>query len=146
MPMPRIENTAAQLDSQTLSSIELELGVELPHEYRVFLLQHNGGEPVPPYFRIGKGGSQLSFFLSVGAERAIFDLVSTTHSFRSRIPAELLPVGEDAGGNFVCIGVSGEHRGKVFFWDHEEERENPGFHNVGKIAESFSDFLEGFHE
>ena len=24
-------------------------------------------------------------------------------------------------GNAICLGLSGEHRGRVYFWDHENE-------------------------
>lgn len=44
--------------------------------------------------------------------------------------------------------MSGEDKGKVYFWDHEFEleEEKPGYHNVGFIADSFNEFVETLRE
>src|SRR5260370_1154023 len=41
--------------------------------------------------------------------------------YELRIPKDLIWIGEDPFGNAMCLGISGAHRGKVFFWDHENE-------------------------
>ena len=146
MPIPRIENPGPKLNRATIAALERELGVQFPEQYQQFLMQTNGGSPEPPYFRMGEGGSELNCFYQVGASRAIFDLAAVVKSLRQRVPHALIPIGDDAGGNLVCIGITGKRRGQIFFWDHEEEREKPTYANIGKIANSFNEFLEGFHD
>ena len=55
-------------------------------------------------------------------------------------------IAEAPGGNQICIAVTGEDKGKLFFWDHENERDldkNPNdFGNVYLIANSFEEFVE----
>jgi hypothetical protein len=57
---------------------------------------------------------------------------------------------DDPFGNAICIGVSGKHRGKVFFWDHECEPDPESWDgevssagNIELISGSFSDFVAG---
>lgn len=56
---------------------------------------------------------------------------------------------DDPFGNAICLGISGNERGKVYFWDHEMEPdddwdgrlETAG--NVQLIADSFTEFVAG---
>ncbi len=53
-----------------------------------------------------------------------------------------------AGGNQICLGVSGAHTGKIFLWDHEAEEEveagqAPRWNNVELLAASLGDLLAG---
>jgi hypothetical protein len=67
-----------------------------------------------------------------------------------RIPHELLWVMDDPGGNAFCLGVSGRYRGRVYFWDHEEEPDPDDWDgsvetagNLTLLANSFTDFVAG---
>jgi hypothetical protein len=45
----------------------------------------------------------------------------------------LIPIAHDPGGNMVCLAVTGEKMGKIFFWDHEgisSEEETYGHDNI----------------
>jgi hypothetical protein len=35
------------------------------------------------------------------------------------IPRELIWIMDDPSGNPICLGITGEHRGRVYFCDHE---------------------------
>jgi hypothetical protein len=52
-------------------------------------------------------------------------------------------------GNHFLLGVTGELRDAVLFWDHEAEgfdhHEDP-FHNVGLLAESFGSFIDALED
>ena len=37
------------------------------------------------------------------------------------MPESLIPLGDDGRGNQICLGVSGDETGKVFYWDHNNE-------------------------
>ncbi len=77
------------------------------------------------------------------------DLRHHVNVFRDRVPANLLPIARDPGGNLICLSIAGSDRGKVYFWDHEEEAEEgetPGYDNVYFVADSFDDLLHNLSE
>ena len=105
------------------------------------------------------GGTE-PFWQLYGADCEEFRAVlARTQFYRSqgRIPEELIPIGDNMFGDQVCLAVLGEHRGKVFFWDHDDERDEADYwqeHGQGKtvpreflygnvylVADSFMDFL-----
>lgn len=64
------------------------------------------------------------------------------------MPAGLLPIGSDPGGNLICLACAGEKARQVFFWERVKEAnvhegEVVGWGNVLLIAESFPAFLLG---
>jgi hypothetical protein len=142
------------ISDQDLAALERELGVRLPDDYREFMLVHNGGRPEPADFPIPgepvpDSWSTLQFFLSLNGQEYYTDLGWHLDMFRDRVPAELLPIAYDPGGNLVCLGIRGEHRGTVFFWDHEleaEEDKEPDYRNLSFVAESFTAFLQSLSE
>ena len=41
-------------------------------------------------------------------------------AYEGRVPAGVISIVPDAGGNQVCLDVAGEFPGSVWFWDHEQ--------------------------
>jgi hypothetical protein len=124
-------------------------GVELPTEYRDFLAENNGGYPYPDGFCIKAidDESTVDRFLGldVGPNSNLDNYVRV---YKDRIPKELFPIAHDPGGNLVCIGISGEHLGRIYFWDHEYEADesNVDFSNVHLVAETLEGFLANLYE
>lgn len=145
-----------------IDQLEQELGMSLPTDYRRFLLMFNGGQPEPSGFYFeGKPAGYGSMF--EGPRRYdsecehFFGFNDVTwKSLRwnravlaDRMPPELLPIGDAIGGNVICLGIAGPNRGKIFFWEHEEEvdeGEVAGYQNVYDVAESFDAFLNSLQE
>src|SRR5436853_6401190 len=50
-----------------------------------------------------------------------FRLDKTYEVYRGRMPDSVISFADDPGGNAYCIAISGKDRGKVYFWDHEQE-------------------------
>jgi hypothetical protein len=57
---------------------------------------------------------------------------------------------DDAFGNALCLGVAGDLRGRVYFWDHEKAPAAGAWNgrletaaNVRLLAESFTEFVAG---
>ena len=152
----RMFDSAAPLSPHCLSKLESRLNITLPDDYRNFLLKYNGGFPNPSVFRFkGKSGpytdSCVDWFLSVykGEYHNFETTFLRTKSERIRLPADLVAIGHDPGGNWICIAVSGPHRGSVYFWDHENEAPNeeaPWYRNVHLIADSFDEFLDSLSD
>jgi cell wall assembly regulator SMI1 len=143
------------LSEEDLIRIEQHLGQSLPAEYRRSLLSHNGGRPEPHFFHIrGKNGNTdsdgwLSLFLGVNTGAYHSDLERTMHTFRERMPTNLIPIARDPGGNLICLSTTGTDAGAVYFWNHEEEAsegEPPTYDNVYFIANGFDEFLNSLFD
>ena len=149
MAKSKITNPGPPVSQEQISLLEKELAIELPESYRGFLLETNGGEPSPDEFIVpGWEGeaSAVSSFFSISDDKEA-GLESEILSFKARIPDSIIPIGTDPGGNLICIGIADTNRGKVYFWDHEDELDENGeskldFSNTYLVAGSFDEFME----
>ncbi len=143
-------NRFGRLPEDQLARFEARIGRVLPADYRAFLLQHNGGRPVPADFVISAEGGTDTLHHTYGLHDgpSSFSLLDAYETYLGRVPPALLPIADDPGGNQICLGIDGEHRGAVFFWDHEREADGgelPSFDNVTPVAPSFAAFLAALH-
>jgi hypothetical protein len=150
----RMTNSNPPILESTLTKFENEIGVSLPSDYKEFLLQHNGGCPHPDYFPMQGPTPELSFgelqFLFSFSPGDSLDLRWNLKTYRQRVPSDLLPIGCDPGGNLLCIAISGEQRGAMYFWDHGfetavEGKKPPDYSNVYFVAPSFTHLLESLY-
>jgi cell wall assembly regulator SMI1 len=128
------------VDDARIRAFEARLGATLPDEYRAFLLAYNGGQPTPSEFRLaGRTGpytdSQVHWFYSLH-EGPYSNLEKTRALLGGRLPDDLLAIAGDPGGNKICIGLAGDARGRIMFFDHETDR-------VELVADSLDAFLRG---
>lgn len=161
-PLPRKELTEhgveLTLDTQPATeeavvALEKLIGSRLPEDYRRFMLRYNGGTPEPATFHFvekpyGESTSDaVRAFLSLG-DPEYYGLDNSLHTYTDRIPQGTIPIADDDGGNLVLLGVSGTDdagqaiRGKVYYWFHELEPQDPlDWSNVSPIADSFDAFM-----
>jgi hypothetical protein len=130
-----------------LAEFEARLGVSLPNGYRAFLRERNGGY-LEDNFLPPDADASARYLYSAGPNQHehIGDLESALHSLYLpdvdvdyRLRTGMLPIGEDDGGNQVCLKVAGEDRGSVWFWTHD------AFANIDpfeRVADSFEEFFE----
>lgn len=128
-----------------LIALSKKIGYELPNDYIEFLRQHNGGyvkNSISSYYKNGEQKFILTSMFGLGADD---DLISQFETYKNRIPNTCIPIGRDAGGNLVCLNLSEDRYGYVYFWDHEEEfnyeEEKITINNLHFIAETFNEFL-----
>lgn len=146
-----IHDACEPLRDLDIVPVERQLGSSLPADYKRFLLTHNGGYPEPDAFTIEgypSGGDALVHYFMCVKDDDIYNLIDWVEAYSGRLPPNLLPVACDTLGNLICLSISGEDLGRVYFWDHEEEAgtgETPSYDNVYPIANSFQEFLNGLH-
>jgi hypothetical protein len=142
---PMLTGHLAPPSEEAISAFEAKYSYALPPDYRAFLTKFNGGKPRPSAFLTASDGSPYTDSLV----HSLFpldpkhpnNLEMNVGLMRGRLPAGLLAIGEDPGGNLICIGAqAGPDYGHVFFWDHERELSHRHL-AVVKIAESFSTFM-----
>jgi hypothetical protein len=145
----RDTNRFGPLSETRLAAFEAELGIALPEEYRAFLLQHNGGVPSRVTFDVpGEDGGERPFHCFFAVHDGPWDdstpegsqgfpLQAALADFRDETGRDdVLPVGKDWSGSYVCIGLAGDDRGRVLYYDHEMEQFVP-------LADTLSRFLAG---
>jgi hypothetical protein len=135
-------------DEVRVVALEARLGARLPDEYRRFLLEFNGGRPSPACFKFAlRTGpytdSLVDNFLSANTtdEMSIDNVLGW---LMGRKPPALLPIATDPGANYVMLGIHGDVRGKVYFWDHDNEpQDEQDWSNIDLITDSFDAFMSG---
>lgn len=138
----------APTDESRVIALETRLGTRLPEEYRQFILDFNGGRPSPDCFELALRagpytGSVVDYFLSVDVADEM-NIDNVLGWLRGRKPRALLPIASDPGANYVMLGIEGDVRGKVYFWNHEWEPQNEQeWSNIDLIADSFDAFMSG---
>ncbi len=152
------------MTEQEVAGLERSLGVRLPENYRRFLLTYemetfNGYidfetlAPPRPWLSQETGWHFVRFFGD--ASKRHYSIASNIDSHRDRMLETLIPIGTDGFGNHICLGIAGPERGKIYFWDHEDEWDEDEyilqgkpvppdlkFQNVHLIANSFEEFLD----
>jgi hypothetical protein len=148
MPELSYRTSCGPTKMQDVESFERVLGSRLPDEYRNFLLAKNGGWPDSDLmFPISDAPFDehgiLNCLFGLFDENEMYDLREEFETYLGRIPANLVPIGEDPGGNLICLATSGVDRGMIYYWDHEQESEEAGYENVYLVSTGFTAFLDG---
>lgn len=132
-------------NENALITFSEKISYELPKDYVEFLRYHNGGyvkNSISSYFKNGKQKFILTSMFGLGSDD---DLLSQFETYKNRIPNTCIPIGRDAGGNLVCLNLSEDRYGYVYFWDHEEElnyeKGKIAINDLYFIAETFNEFL-----
>ena len=114
------------IEAERLHAYERQLGVELPQDYRDFLLEKNGGYPEPGALAIPGTSdvTQVSRFLALDGE-LWDDLEVYRDRYEGRVPPGWLPIGYDGFGNLLLLGMIAANRGFIAFWNHELESDDP---------------------
>ncbi len=146
----RMEETLRQLTTDDIHAIERRLGSRLPDDYRAFLLEYNGGRPVPCNFPIegllNNPFGTIHFFFGIDDPVQAYNIGWHREVMPGRLPDKLLPIACDHCGNLVCLSLYGEDLGAVLFWDCHTEPSEPSYASVHKIAASFAAFVESISD
>lgn len=138
------------IDQSALEVFESFVGYKLPKEYAEFLKGNVGETPNPSAFEVpDEGDSSVQYFFPLLSKNKTETIAYKLKNYAGRVPEEMLPIGTDPGGNLILLAVTGPQRGKVFFWDHEQEADDedqPYYDNIKLLADSFAAFQASLHE
>ena len=143
----RDSNRFGKLDSQTLNDFIKKYSLTLPDDYIQFLLEHNGGAPVPSTNKTPE--TFVQWIYGIQDEENWASLEWNMEIFDERIPSKTLPIASDPGGNQFLLSLRKDSYGQIWFWDHENECETNAkeyFDNIIKSADSFSNFINDLYE
>ncbi|MFC9777513.1 SMI1/KNR4 family protein [Paenibacillus chitinolyticus] len=118
--------------------------LKLPEQYIDFLLKYNGGYPEASTFKISdeEGESVVNKFYGIGDMKG--NLAKVFEILDGELPEGFIAIASDPGGNEICIGISEEYFGKIYFWIHDMEA-NEEMDNMFFINNSFNDFFENLY-
>jgi hypothetical protein len=163
---PATGATFSPMSEDEAAKLEAQLGAPLPEAYRSFLQTYGGcsfGEYVD--FHVveelrgilpSRGIGHFSHFYGAASADSgkTLGLEWNIACYRERMPETLAPIANDGGDNQICLGVSGDEIGKVYYWDHNNEWDEDDyldfgkpvppdmkFQNVHLIANSFDEFV-----
>jgi hypothetical protein len=145
-----ILGSAPSVSQEVIDQLAEDLKVTFPEEYTRFLLVSNGGRPRPKCFLIktpeGNRVGQVLDFFGVNDPVESCDLRWNREVFIDRMPFSIFPIGCEDGGNVICIGVDASNLGRIYYWDHEVEGDQPSFDNVYNVNDSFSEFMLSLYD
>lgn len=128
----RLRRTQPQsLSEAELAALEYALGEPLSEDYREFLKDYGG-------YSIGR----FNFYGFMPDEA--LDLLDFHELYHQRdvMPAELVPIGVDLGGNHLCIAISGNNKGSIYFWRLQEATVPASYDNTDFVSSSFAAMLQ----
>ncbi len=141
-------NPRGPLSDKRLEKFEELIGTILPDDYRDFLLLHNGPSLEPTSFRSSEGEelSSIEGYFYGLFEAEEFNLQEVYAGNRDELPDGCIAIVCDGCGNEVCIGLAGEERGKIYFFNHEADDHETVVGDMELVANTFNEFLEGLYE
>lgn len=134
------------ISEKVLAEFERRHNLNLPTIYREFLLQYNGGQPIPAVFPImgfpNNPTGALQAFFGINAKIATEDLDVVLTGLAGLVPSGLIPIACTEGDDFVCMDLRKEADRMVYwhrkpFWGNEIWREE----YLYPVADSFQSFL-----
>ncbi|MED3690732.1 SMI1/KNR4 family protein [Peribacillus butanolivorans] len=145
--MAEIINSHNKLSLEQIEQFESENNVNLTELYKKFLLEWNGGKARPNLFMISdkQGPSVLNVLYGIGD---MYDnLTDFLDILDERLPIGFIPIGDDPAGNVICLGTKDPYYENIYFWDHEQESEDPDdMSNMYFLANDINEFLEKLYE
>ena len=124
---------------EAIRSVETQLAIAFPADYRAIVAQHNGGRPKPNAVDApGKREVIMERLMSVDAG-AKDNVAAATLVARKRHQSNLVPFASDPFGNLFCFQVAGKTPSAVVFWDHESGA-------LTGICKTFPELLGMLHE
>lgn len=143
------------VDSNDIIELEAAIGTALPAEFKDHYVRYNGGIPgrtcwIQPQFDAEYEVAQFKA-LAANSDSTSGSILFTYNRMieRAVIPRQLMPFGNDWGGNFFCLDLE---TGQVVFFatdsfDDQMSPEENHRHAKQVLCQSFPEFLHGLvHE
>jgi len=154
----KMYDAGKNIDIDDISILEKKLDKTFPSQYRVFLLQYNGGYPFPSTFNIQWKGQQwasgydkgsVSDFYAINSETKSSNLLHRSLTLEGRIPSTTMAIAKAEGGDILLIGTGAHNAGKIYFWAlsfETDDTEEADYSNIGFVADDFNQFMKNLYD
>jgi cell wall assembly regulator SMI1 len=137
--------TSKPVDNSDLESVEHELGIIFPPEFREHYLAYNGGCPGNDIYIWPNGGrTSINIFASIKAEGFI-NLEKTYRDMvllESYLPVGIVPFATDDGGNLFCISARQQDFGTVYYHNNDHYNITNKEEALTILDRSFKHFID----
>jgi len=129
---------------EQLTSLEKQLGANLPADYRSFLLENNGAELLNQSFFVQDLDQEIKLQALFGLHNASSRGLTVGYwltEHEDEVDSNTLLIGKDRGGNFLLYTVAGDDQG-VYYWDIHNffPQSTDGGGNTYFVADDFAAF------
>ncbi len=115
-----VQNPGPPLTVRDVAKLEATLGFPLAAAYRQFLLDNNGGTPVPDRVDVpGFGETDVQVFFGIGRAVEASCISWNLETLRVRLSNRLVPIACDSGGNVFCLSAREEDEAAILYLDLE---------------------------
>lgn len=143
-----IERLSAPATEAMIDAFAERNEVDLPEDYRRFLIAYNGGRPKSNRCEVSIVNEAIIVDLLFGlTESRGCDIETFNAEYRDQLAPGFTIVGSDPGGAFFILGTTPPNVG-VFFWDHQHffDKSSDENGNTYLIAESFTEWIESLRD
>jgi hypothetical protein len=135
-----------QLHEADVVAFETRNGIQLPPDYREFLISHNGGKVISAECFVNPEIQTVAVdaFCGLTGRRGL-DIQGWLDEYKSEMPPGFLIIAKDPGGNFFILGTASPTCG-VFYWDHTQvfpssSEDGGNTYNISLTFEQFRNSL-----
>ncbi|WLP94606.1 SMI1/KNR4 family protein [Psychrobacter sp. M13] len=135
-------NPYGKLSIDELEKFEKVIKYRLPEDYRHYLLNFNGAEPINTVCHISdaEGRTSVHNMLGIHDGPEYARLEPEFGDRNSTKKTGLLAFAYDEGGNYFCLCLLPKKYGEVYFYDHERSHAKK-IKTLVKITNSFNEFI-----
>lgn len=131
----------SNIDESMIDDFEKEYDIELPNDYKKFLLATNGGRTSQSIFDISKNKDiVVNNFFTLLSKVIMYTLRNVNNGDLINFPKNFIAIADTVNGDYILLNVdkSDQQYGKVYGFLHETNELN----NIGL---SFDEFLDKLH-
>lgn len=140
------EYTFKKIQKENIEEFESLNKIELPEDYKAFLLNNNGGKTNKRRFStkddVVTTSIMMFFPLSEEIDNNLQNMLNY-YNKKKRLPPRFIPIGIDPTDNIICISVFGKDKGSVYHC-HTYHLDDEGFLEdkfIRLISISFTEFI-----
>lgn len=120
-----------------IKEFEAKYSINIPAQYKKFLLKYNGGETPETEFKLNKVFSDLRAIYGFGdLDYYSYKSLEKAYKFEEWISDNMLPIGSNDFGDEIMLGIGKKNNGKIYFYYHDRPKK------YIEIAEDFKSFVE----
>jgi hypothetical protein len=141
------DSNKPEITEAEIQRTQHELRLIFPVDYRRFLLDFNGGKPVPNFLLIPDLNEKVIIDSFYGIGRPYSDLSKSTAELRYSLdmPEKFIPIAFDPGGNSLIMESGNVEGAEVYYWDSARHFAlSTDEENAFLVAHSFADLLTKF--
>lgn len=136
----KILHTGPKIGNTELEAFEKRHKLSLPEDYRAFMLEYNGGMPIPQVFDSETTSTVVEVLFSLKpGDPFDLNLACMSLDWEDAYQRGIICIGRDSCGSQIFLATKGRDLGTIYFFDREETlRPKSG---AVRIAGSFDEMM-----